>query len=262
VTKYGYSRRHRAVEIVCISAVFLLLIAFALQIARTVQTPSGWVNLVITGLVGYVATDLFSGVVHWAGDTLGDERLPLVGSGFIRPFREHHVDPRGITRHDFVETNGNNCIVILGPLAIAFVVMPAAEGFWFFTASFVAFMSLFTVATNQFHKWAHAEQPPRIARLLQRLGLVLPPQHHDVHHTRPHDSQYCITVGWMNPVLNWMRFFRVAEWLIARVRPSLLHLDERIRVAAERAALQAEAAAAGTAAAAAAAPVERPARSR
>jgi hypothetical protein len=157
-----------------------------------------------------------------------------VGPNFVRPFREHHTDPKGITHHDFIETNGNNCIVVLAPLALAFAFLPGQVSLLFFVASFVAFLVLFIVATNQFHKWAHADNPPAFARVLQRWGLVLPPGHHAIHHARPHDRHYCITVGWMNPVLNGVRFFRIAEWLVARVSPNFLYIEERRAFAAER----------------------------
>jgi len=233
-TTYGYSRRHRAVEIVSIVAVFALLIAFGIRVGRTIDTPLGWVQLAITLLVAYIASDVISGIVHWAGDTIGNETVPFLGPNFIRPFREHHVDQKDITRHDFIETNGNNCIVVLVPLVAAYLLSPRG-GFGFFAATFVAFLALFVVATNQFHKWAHDENPPFIARPLQRWGLILSPRHHDIHHAAPHDKHYCITVGWMNPVLNGIRFFRTAEWLIARVRPTWLHIEERTRFAAARA---------------------------
>jgi hypothetical protein len=220
----------------CIAAVFSLLIGFCLQVPRTIQSPGGWVNLILTGLTAYLATDLMSGVGHWAGDTLGHERIWFVGKNFIRPFREHHVDQKAITRHDFIETNGNNCIVLTPPLGLALTLMPSDESFGFFTATFVAFITLFGVATNQFHKWAHADHPPAIARPLQRWGLILSPRHHEIHHTIPHDKHYCITVGWMNPVLNGLRFFRTAEWLVGFVRPSWLHIEERALAAAMAAA--------------------------
>ena len=62
-------------------------------------------------------SDFLSGFVHWAGDTVGDESTPIFGPNFVRPFRYHHVDPEDITRHDFIETNGNNCIVAVAGAA-------------------------------------------------------------------------------------------------------------------------------------------------
>lgn len=240
-TTYGYSRRHRAIEALSITAVFALLLGFCIRVPGAVHSSFGWVGLGITVLAAYIASDVISGIVHWAGDTIGHENVWFLGPNFIRPFREHHTDQKAITRHDFIETNGNNCIVVLGPLALAFTLLPAEENFRFLACTFVALLAVFVVATNQFHKWAHADNPPRIARPLQRWGLILSPEHHVIHHTVPHHKHYCITVGWMNPVLNGIRFFRAAEWIIARVKPHWLHIEERTRYAAEQAALAAAA---------------------
>jgi len=222
-----YSRSHRVVEVASIVLVFATLVGIACRVAGAVRTTGDWIYLGFTAVTGYLIADFISGLVHWAGDTLGDESTPILGKNFVTPFRYHHIDPKDITRHDFIETNGNNCIVVLAPLASAYLLLPEETSFGFFSATLMGFVGLFIVATNQFHKWAHADAPPRLAVALQRCGLILSTDHHDVHHTRPHDKHYCITVGWMNPVLNRLRFFRAVEAVIAAVRPDWLHLEER-----------------------------------
>lgn len=234
---YSYSRRHRVVEIISITAVFSMLFWFLVRSAEVAIHcgPWGWLALFSLGLLGYLGADMVSGVVHWAGDTIGDISVPFLGKNFIGPFREHHVDPKAITRHDFIETNGNNCIVVAAPLGLALWGTPSTLDWQFVASSLVCTMSLFTVATNQFHKWAHADRTPAWVKRLQRAGLILSPSHHDIHHAMPHDKHYCITAGWMNPVLDKLRLFRGCEALIHRLNPSLLHIDERLAfVAAEQ----------------------------
>ena len=214
-------------EITSIALVLATLVMMAIRVGRAIESTGDWIYLGFTALTGYLTADFLSGVVHWAGDTIGDETTPFLGKNFVMPFRQHHVDPKEISTHDLIETNGNNCIVVLAPLVIAYCVMPSETGFWFFASTLMGFLGLFIVATNQFHKWAHSDNPPRVAVLLQRWGLILSPEHHNIHHALPHDRQYCITVGWMNPLLNRIQFFRGAEALVAAVRPEWLNLEER-----------------------------------
>ena len=85
--------------------------------------------LVLTAvLLGYLAADLVSGLVHWAADTWGSPDLPVIGPAVLGPFREHHRDPLAITRHDFVETNGNNCLISLPVLGLALWLAPGPDG--------------------------------------------------------------------------------------------------------------------------------------
>jgi plasmanylethanolamine desaturase len=202
---------------------------------RTVDAVDGALDswpIALSVLGGYVFADFLSGMAHWAGDTVGNERTPFFGPTFIKPFREHHVDPTAITRHDFIETNGNNCIAST-PIMVALIwLMPGTGGWFLYLCVVVASAAFFVFCSNQFHKWAHAARIPRPARWLQRARLILSPEHHARHHAPPHDKYYCITVGWMNPVLGYTRFFRACEAVLRWVRPSLLDLGERRRSAA------------------------------
>ena len=214
-----YGRGHRALEIASIAFVFLALACLAFRICHAVAGARELFYVATTALGGYLVADFLSGLVHWAGDTIGDQNTPIFGPNFVTPFRYHHVDPKDITRHDFVETNGNNCIVVAPILALLLLITPKTSGWFFYLCSVLAFTSWFIFCTNQFHKWAHEDNPVRWVRMLQRAGLILSPEHHAIHHASPQDKSYCITVGWMNPVLDRIGFFRVCEAVIGRLVP-------------------------------------------
>lgn len=229
---YGYSRLQRTFEMAGIAAFAVLAVWTIYRIAgnAVAREPAYWGALVVAGVfAALLAADFFSGVVHWAADNWGDPKWPILGPGFIQPFRNHHVDPKDISRHDFIELNGNNCIVSLPVFFLsgyASDVMEPETGL--FTSVFALGVALWVFCTNQFHAWAHADSPPRIARLLQRTHLILTPKHHDIHHVAPHDSHYCITNGWMNAPLHWLKLFPMIEWVITRVsgvQPQHNHIE-------------------------------------
>lgn len=208
-------------EVGAILGVAWLLATLAFHVAYAL-TPADLPWLGLAALVGYLMADFLSGLVHWAADTLGTERTPFLGQNLIRPFREHHFDAEGITHHDFIETNGNSCLLAFPISGAAVVWIPAEPSLVFYGCAMSGITMFFMVLTNQFHKWAHNQSPPGIVRALQRFSLVLARDHHDVHHTAPHRTHYCITTGWLNPVLDGLRFFRVLEWGIGLVWPTLI----------------------------------------
>jgi ubiquitin-conjugating enzyme E2 variant len=162
-------------------------------------------------VLGMLAADLLSGVVHWAFDTWGSPATPWVGALAIRTFREHHANARAMLDHDFVETNGHNIALSATASALGLCALgPFAERALFATACFVAM-------TSQIHKWAHMDEAPPLVRLLQRVRLVLSPGHHRGHHDAPHTRNYCITTGWLNAPLAALRLWERLEAVIEKV---------------------------------------------
>jgi ubiquitin-conjugating enzyme E2 variant len=215
-TDSSYTPSHRRLEIAAITLFGLLAgIVAARALSALIADFTSARAFVAVGalLLGYLLADLLSGVTHWLFDTWWSETTPLVGQAFVRPFREHHTDPSSITRHDWVETNGNNCLGSLPILAVACLQSVETTG-GLFTTMLLLSIALGLLATNQFHKWAHEPSPGRIVSTLQRWHLILPAAHHSLHHTSPHDTHYCITTGWLNPLLARTGAFRWMERLI------------------------------------------------
>lgn len=204
----------------------LFVLAIAAMPALAAYHLAGWLPGIesggalwaLAGLgLGACAADLVTGGVHWACDSWGDERTRWVGDGLIRSFREHHDRPRAMLDHDWIEVNGQPAAAasaVFGVLALP-AVRDWSDGHVFASAfawSLVAIASL----ANQIHKWAHVRRAPRLVRHLQRAGWILSPARHARHHRAPHATDYCITGGWLNPVLDALGFWRALERAITR----------------------------------------------
>lgn len=167
---------------------FPFLFIFAQLLSYHVLSQIGYWWLALPGaLLGLVFGDFVTGLVHWAADTYCGEETPLIGRSLVKPFRDHHVRPLEICEHDIVETLGNTCILAT-PLMI----------------TFIALMMYSNPSTQQ-------DAPPQLARILQRAGIILRPEHHSAHHTAPFKRSYSITNGWLNPLLNRISFFQRLE---------------------------------------------------
>lgn len=212
-------RAFRLVEIASVCACIVLDARLGYEVGLgVVDGRIGMVFALALLVAGYAACDFVAGLVHFVFDSFGSVETRFIGSTFLLPFRSHHERPDEIREHDFVETNGNNAFGAL------FALVPAAGWLDVGTSSralaFGVFLFGFTVAvlfTNQIHKWAHDEEPPRAVRGLQRLGVFLPPDVHATHHRPPYGRGYCVTSGLCNALLDPIDFFGRLERSIRRL---------------------------------------------
>lgn len=128
----------------------------------------------------WLLVDLLTGIYHFVTDR---------GWNFanqVAMFRDHHVNNRMIG-FDWQ------------PMLAGFPVMLAGV---FAESSFLIALGAFAVLAQIPHYYAHLQNPPAIARLLQRIGLMISPEHHAAHHSGKFDRNFCIFTGWADYLLN------------------------------------------------------------
>ena len=162
----------------------------------------------LEALLVLLVADFVSGLVHWAEDTFGDERTPLIGRWIVRPNVLHHEDGRAFVGKSWLASSWDLA-------AVGLVVLGAAWSLDLLTWH-VGLLVLAGSNANQIHKWSHMSrrEAPRLVRLLQRARLLQSPAHHAGHHRGEKNRRYCVITELLNPVLDGLGFWRGLESLI------------------------------------------------
>ena len=175
----GYTPTKRKIEIIVLVLFFTFWATSLYNIIHVQMEANGLYQNILSTVIGFIFSiflaDFLGGVVHWACDTWGSPNSKF-GGVFIRSFREHHIDPQAMTKHDFVEVSADSCIIPM-PFLIAVT-------FWrilFFFQIELLIMNItlwttfFVMMTNQIHKWAHIsrDKRPMIVKFLQSLRVIL-----------------------------------------------------------------------------------------
>ncbi|XP_076810752.1 plasmanylethanolamine desaturase 1-like isoform X1 [Clavelina lepadiformis] len=172
--------------------------------------------------LGLLTADFQSAFIHWVVDTYFSSETPILGPAIVRPFRLHHFAPTQITYNDYLRTYGDAAVFTTPHLLFTMWILcfySLESKFVYFLVLWIFSYSLVGYGVNQFHQWAHTHgRPiPAAAEFLQKLGLILPKDHHRKHHTPPHDCNYCIVAGLVDGPLEAINFWRRLENVVESV---------------------------------------------
>lgn len=207
----------------------LFLLSVGVNLAATLGDPH-WLALPAM-LLGWYLADLLSGLIHMYMDyrpcppgkrladlffyegsreseeylTLLRERMAGIGP-FERisyDFKNHHPRPDALGRRPLWRLIGSTVVAAALPLSLA---GNLALWFWpvpgWILAGLVAFL-LGGGFAQYFHGSLHREHNPWFITMLRRLGLLMTPAAHQIHHDTLR-CDFATNCGWSNPAINWL----------------------------------------------------------
>jgi hypothetical protein len=185
---------------VVVSAVVVVL-----QFIALASVPWSWgmvsAQYLACFIVAYLATDFINGFVHMWMDNNNDYTSAI--GPLVAVFHLHHKRPRYQSHHPlviyFFESGSKNWLVVYLALVIVAqwaLALPAALSFT------LALVGILSSVAELSHYWCHNSKHP-VIRGLQRVGLLLSPEHHAVHHAQD-NTHYAFLNGATDPVLNFI----------------------------------------------------------
>ena len=152
-----------------------------------------------------IAIDFLSGFVHWFFDTQVEPSDTFLGRIAI-DFLDHHIRPGRTAEVSFIVSAHRPAVLVTVPL----VSLSTIVGLPTVAAAAVFWIGFFAMLVPQTHKEAHLRNNHALTAWLQRSRLILNPVSHRKHHN-DNSKSYCVFTGWLNPVLDRVRFWRLLE---------------------------------------------------
>lgn len=206
------------------SALFAVLCL--VDLVLILRQPSPWILVGI--VIGWYVADFGSGLVHMLLDyypsppQLELDRLyfhPDRGSQAYRDlkaelmsrtnafhrlvfdFKRHHPWPDGLGRRSMEMLCVDTLYAAGLPGALGVAVLGLSTATPVGILAFLLTMSILATFAQYFHGMLHRAEPPKVVAFLQRLGVLMTPTMHQVHHDHL-DRDFAIVSGAANPLLN------------------------------------------------------------
>lgn len=167
-----------------------------------------------TGVAAWLLADLGSGLFHHTVDNYPTVKTPLIGK-IAAEFQIHHHRTQDLHDFSFLSNTANAGRFLWAPLAAVAAVNPHPV----IQAGALAFLGAGWLAQGS-HRWTHGDKDhpnPKIATVLQNLGVVQKPENHRIHHRMPWSTNYCIVNGANNGWLSKLDVFPRWEKLVHKV---------------------------------------------
>jgi hypothetical protein len=159
---------------------------------------------------------------HYSGSRESEEYLALRSqvlpriSAFERlvyDFKNHHPRPEALGRRPFLVQIGSTIMFASLPFSIMLNLTSYAFGLpgWLIAGAVV--LTIGGTFAQYFHGTLHRSENPWIVRAMRRVGLLMTPEAHALHHETLR-RDFATNTGWSNPLVNAV--FRLATnrgWL-------------------------------------------------
>lgn len=154
-------------------------------------------------LACWLIADFLGGVAHWIEDRYFRLDWPLIGKHITAPNELHHREPRAFLNQGYWSRNWTAMALAIPLFLLTYAI----------TLSPWCIALLFLSQANEIHAWSH-QRCSGFIRVLQEIGLLSSCRQHGQHHKAPFDCRYCVLTDWLNPLLDYSRFWHGMETIL------------------------------------------------